>query len=251
MAKPIRCFDGNSNPFEPFWSVKDAILTESGEPELEFYGLISEFSWFQDDITPAIFKNDLYTAGNGKPVTIRMNSAGGDVIAASVIKSIIQEYPGRVTVKIDGLAASAATIVAMAGDVVTMRDSAYFMIHDPWTIAAGNVEDLKKAIDMLKSIKAGIVDSYESKTKIEKYKIEKMMSDETWMSASEAKELGFIDDVITSSSKIPSFQNSVLNVIRNYVNVPAGLLKPDAPDTIKPETYPADKNIKLVALGGI
>lgn len=252
--KTIRCFDGNAKPHEAFWKIKDAAETESGTPELEFYGIISEFSWFEDDITPQMFKQDLYDLGKGGDITVRMNSAGGDVIAASVIKSIIQDYPGKVTVKIDGLAASAATVVAMAGDLVQMQESAYFMIHDPWTVAIGNVNDLRQAVDMLKAIKDGIVNSYETKTGLSTDKVSKMMSDETWMSAREAQTLGFVDEIITAGGKMPALQNSaVMNLLKNYVNTPANLLveKSIMPDMSKPVSYPVDKQIRRLSLGGM
>jgi ATP-dependent Clp protease protease subunit len=143
-----------------------------------------------------------------------------------MIRSMIMEYPGRVTVRIDGLAASAATYVAMAGDLVRMQDTAYFMIHDPWTIAIGNVEELKAVIDMLKSLKSGIVDAYATKTQLPAEKLAKLMSDETWMSANEAKTLGFIDEVITASSKKSAYTPNAafLNALpQYYVNVPAAL----------------------------
>ena len=128
--KPMRVLEGSAKPYEPFWRVVDAAESESGEPEIEFYGYISEYSWWDDDITPAKFKADLLNIGKGGPVTVRINSGGGEVYAASAIRAMIVDYPGQVTTRIDGLCASAATLVAMAGDVVKMQDSAYFMIHE-------------------------------------------------------------------------------------------------------------------------
>ncbi len=129
---PIRCFEGNAQPHEPFWRVIDAV--DDAEPEIELYGYISEYSWWEDDITPKKFKDDLYRAGGEGPITIRLNSYGGDVIAASLINTIIRDYPGFVTVQIDGVAASAATVVAIAGDLVKIQETGYFMVHDPSVI---------------------------------------------------------------------------------------------------------------------
>jgi ATP-dependent Clp protease, protease subunit len=221
-GKPMRVIDGTARPHEPFWNIRNA--AEGGEAELEFNGMISEYSWFEDDITPKKFKEDLYRVGAGGPVMVRMNSGGGEVIAASVIKSILVEYPGKITVLIEGLAASAATIVAMAGDVIKMQESAYFMIHDPSGLAWGTIEDFKAMLDLLKTIKSGIVDAYETRTKIDPEKLAKMMSDETWLTAREAKEYGFIDEVIAGTRAKASLANAgILNCL-NYVNVPAGLL---------------------------
>lgn len=229
MPKPIRLFEGSHDPHQPFWIFRDAAQSESGEPELEFYGFISEYSWFEDDITPRLFKDDLYKNGKGGPVTIRMNSGGGEVVAASVIRSILVDYPGQVTVRIDGLAASAATFVALAGDRILMQDTAYFMIHDPSALAWGTIEDIKQVLDLLKTIKGGMVDAYQAKTQLGAEKLARMMTDETWMSANEAKTYGFIDEVITTKTKVfpgaPAAKAAITNALRNYNHVPEGLLE--------------------------
>jgi ATP-dependent Clp protease protease subunit len=152
--QPIRCFDGNAQPYQPFWTFRNAAETESGETELELYGPISEFLWFGDEVTPRMFKDQLYSTGKGAAVTVRLNSPGGDLIAASVMSAILKDYPGKVTVKVDGLAASAAVMVALAGDRVLIQPSAYMMIHDPAVGIMGyfKVDDLKGLIDELKSI---------------------------------------------------------------------------------------------------
>lgn len=223
--KPVRVFEGSAEPYKPFWTVRNAASSDGGEPEIDFYGYISEFSWFEDDITPKLFKEDLYSAGLGGPVTVRINSGGGEVFAASVIKSIITEYPGRVTMRVDGLAASAATIVLMAGDVIKAQDSAYIMIHDPEVMVLGTEHELKSALDLLKTIKLGIVDGYVNRTGLNSEKLSKMMSSETWMTAQQAKELGFVDEVIVGPDK--NFddyrQPAFLNALSLYRSVPAEL----------------------------
>jgi ATP-dependent Clp protease protease subunit len=161
---PIRLFEGSAKPNQPFWGLRNAAETGE-EPEIELYGVISEYSWWDDEVTPQMFRDDLNKLGNGGPVTVRINSYGGDVIAASVMRSILAEYPGRVTCRIDGICASAATVVALGANVVRMQDSAYMMIHDPAAGVMGYyaVEDLVRLIDQLKSIKEGIVNVYENK----------------------------------------------------------------------------------------
>lgn len=226
IKKPLRLFEGNHQPYEPFWRLIDAAESESGEPEIEFYGYISEYSWYDDDITPAKFKSDLAKHGQGGPVTIRIHSGGGDVFAASTIRAMIMDYPGRVTTRIDGLCASAATYVATAGDVVKMQDSAFFMIHDPWTVAWGSADELQAAIDLLNTVKQGIIETYQAKTDLDTETLWQMMRDETWMTAQEALELGFVDEVITAPAKVPAgLQNiAVLNCLRDYAKVPPELL---------------------------
>lgn len=223
QSQPIRVFEGNAQPHVPFWNFRNAADTQSGQAELEFYGPISEFSWFGDEITPKLFKEQLMSNGS-KPITLRLNSPGGDLIAASVISAMIKDYPGKVTVKVDGLAASAAVMVALAGDVVKMNASAYMMIHNPMVGLLGyyNVDELKALIDELKSIKNGIVEGYTARTNLEAEKLAKLMDNETWMTASEAVALGFADEVITSSGK--TNVTNYVNALQNYVNVPQALL---------------------------
>src|SRR3990172_4839049 len=130
--QPIRCFDGNAKPYEPFWHFIDAAESESGETEMELYGVLSEYSWFEDAISPKKFKKDLHEHGKGGPVLVKIDSPGRDVFAASTMRTIMTEYPGDITVRVDGVAASAAMIVAISGKTVKIMDSAYMMIHDPY-----------------------------------------------------------------------------------------------------------------------
>jgi ATP-dependent Clp protease, protease subunit len=243
MAKtnnPIRCFDGNAQPHEPFWHLRNAVET-GGEPEMEFYGYISEYSWFEDDITPKKFKDDLYQLGNGGPITVRLNSGGGDPIAASMIRSIMTDYPGAITVRIDGLAASAAVAVAMAGKKVRIMDTAYVMIHDPaytFFLATLDIETLGRLYNEAISIKKGLIDTYAAKTGLKADKLAKMMADTTWMSASEAVEYGFANEII-EGGQAPDVSNvALVNSLRNYVNVPAALLGLQPGRNIEPPVQP-------------
>lgn len=224
---PVRVIEGNAKPHEPFWRFRDQAESESGGVELEFFGPISEYSWWGDEVTPDLFKKDLYQRGGGNPVTVLVNSPGGEVVAASVIRSILQEYPGKVTVDIVGLAASAATIVVTGGDLVRMRESALFMIHDPSGLIWGNIDELKKFLEVLKTVKDSIVDTYESKTKMDRAKLAKMMTDETWLTAREAKDFGFIDEVVSSSLKKAHAAGGVpagfANCLNTYMHVPESL----------------------------
>jgi ATP-dependent Clp protease, protease subunit len=266
--EPIRCFDGDAKPHQPFWRMRNAVEGDpASEPELELYGYISEYSWFDDDITPKMFKEDLYKLGNSGPITIRMNSYGGDVIAASLMRTIIQDYPGKVTVRIDGIAASAATVVATAGDVVKIQDTAYYMIHDPHVMmffAALNIEDLTRLLAEVKTVKNGIMAAYQDRTGLSNERISKLMTNETWMSAQEAVDMGFADEVI-GSAKAKKAKNTaaapamaMVNALRNYRNVPPELLSageakvepnPENPELIKAaERLRAE--VKILTKGG-
>lgn len=162
---------------------------------LELYGTIAEESWFDDDVTPKMFKEEL-NAGEGD-ITVWINSPGGDCVAASQIYSMLMDYKGNVTIKIDGIAASAASVIAMAGTKVLMAPTALMMIHNPATMAFGDHEDMQKAIEMLDEVKESIINAYELKTGQSRAKLSHLMDAETWMNANKAIELGFADDILT------------------------------------------------------
>ena len=183
-----------------FWQwVADAGEDSSGPParELDFSGVIASESWFGDEVTPAAFKAELM--GGKGPVIVRINSPGGDCVAAAMIYTMLRDYSakglGTVTVRVDGMAASAASVVAMAGDIVEMSPVGLMMIHNPWTVAMGERGDMKKAVALLDEVKESIVNAYELKTGMARTKLAAMMDAETWMSSGKALELGFIDQV--------------------------------------------------------
>ncbi len=231
--EPFRCFHGNAKPYEPFWTFVNAAESSSGQTELAIDGVISEYSWMGDEITPKKFKDDLYNYGQGGPILMRLNSPGGDVIAASKMRAIMTEYPGDITVQVDGLAASAAVMLAISGKTLQMMDSAYMMIHDPAVgilMALLDIETLGKLRDNLISIKNGIVPAYAAKTGMSEDKISRLMKNETWMSANEAKDYGFVDMVLTGGQQNKAtFQNmAFLNAMQTFVNVPPALLSSEA-----------------------
>ena len=157
-------------------------------------GVIAEESWFDDDITPAAFKAELF-AGEGD-ITIWVNSPGGDCVAASQIYSMLMDYKGNVTVKIDGIAASAASVIAMAGTSVLMAPTSLLMIHNPLTVAIGDSEEMQKAVAMLSEVKESIINAYEIKTGLSRSRLSHLMDAETWLSANKAVELGFADSIL-------------------------------------------------------
>lgn len=216
---------------QKFWNWKQIKNEEAGEVierVLEFYGTIAEESWFDDDITPAMFKDELFS-GNG-PVTIYLNSPGGDCFAASQIYTMLMDYKGPVTVKIDGIAASAASVIAMAGTDVLMAPTAMMMIHNPATIAFGDHKDMEKAIDMLDEVKNSIINAYELKTSQSRKTLSKMMDEETWMNAMKAIELGFADGLIEDQKKMPgseAYSFSASNAERVLINKITEKIKPE------------------------
>lgn len=159
-------------------------------------GAIAEETWYGDEITPKQFKSELLS-GNGD-ITVWINSPGGDVFAASQIYNMLMDYKGKVTVKIDGLAASAASVIAMAGGEVLISPVAMLMIHNPMTIAFGDSEEMSKAIAMLSEVKESIINAYELKTGLSRAKLAHLMDAESWFNAKKAVELGFADSIMFS-----------------------------------------------------
>ena len=169
--------------------------SDGGERVLRINGVIAEESWLDDEITPAVFASEL-SAGSG-PVTIWLNSPGGDVVAAARIYNMLLDYPGKVTVNIDGIAASAASVIAMAASTVAMSPVSMLMIHNPVTLAMGDKTELSRALDMLESVKDSIINAYQLKTGLSRAKLSKLMDAETWMDARAAIDLGFADELLT------------------------------------------------------
>lgn len=197
-----------------FWNWKN----EADVRTLTIDGVIAEESWFDDDITPKMFRDELFN-GSGD-IELYINSPGGDCIAASQIYTMLMEYTGNVTVKIDGLAASAASVIAMAGTEVLMSPTSMLMIHNPWTMAMGDHNDMQKAIDVLNEVKESIINAYELKTGMSRAKISRLMEDETWMNAKKAVDLGFADGVLEQTVAIVGapVAFSSASIIRNLTN---------------------------------
>ena len=173
---------------------------------LRLEGPIDEESFWGDEITPQMFRDEL-ESGEGD-VTVWINSPGGNVFAAAEIYTMLKDYKGSITVKIDAIAASAASVVAMAGDTVQMSPVAMLMIHDPSTVAMGNTKDMEKAIEVLTEVKESIINAYELRTGMSRIKLSHLMDAETWMDATKAVELGFADDIMkragTENMEIPA-----------------------------------------------
>ena len=167
---------------------------DGGERTLYLDGVIDDESWWGDEVTPAMFRDEL-KAGSGD-IVVWINSPGGSVFAADQIYNMLREYDGKVTIKIDAIAASAASVIAMAGDTVLMSPVATLMIHNPATIAMGDREEMQKAIEMLDSIKESILNAYMLKTGLSHKKLSEMMDAETFMDAKQALSLGFVDALI-------------------------------------------------------
>lgn len=188
-----------------FWNWKNKTMTnqetetQSQERILFLNGTIAEESWFDDEVTPVLFKDEL-NSGEGD-ITVWINSPGGDCIAAAQIYNMLMDYKGNVTVKIDGIAASAASVIAMAGNKVIVSPVSMIMIHNPATIAAGDTAEMQKAIAMLDEVKESIINAYEIKTGLSRARLSHLMDAETWMDANSAIELGFADEIMQRNTE--------------------------------------------------
>lgn len=174
-----------------FWSW---VKNDLGERTLYLNGAIAEESWLGDEVTPKQFKAELFNSDGD--ITIWINSPGGDVFAASQIYNMLMDYKGKVTVKIDGIAASAASVIAMSGNEVQMSPVAMLMVHNPATFAFGDTVEMAKAIAMLDEVKESIINAYEIKTGLSRSKLARFMDAESWFNANKAVELGFADSIM-------------------------------------------------------
>ena len=183
---------------QKFWNW---VHDDSGGRVLRLEGPIDSESFWGDEITPQMFRDELY-AEEGD-ITLWINSPGGNVFAAAEIYTMIRDYPGSVTVRIASIAASAASVVAMAGNLVQMSPTALLMVHDPSTIAMGNARNMEKAITTLNEVKESIINAYVAKTGLSRNRVSKLMSDETWLNAKKAVELGFADEILFEDKPKP------------------------------------------------
>jgi ATP-dependent Clp protease protease subunit len=220
-----------------FWQFRNAAdgQGESGA-ELLLYGPISESSWWGDEITPKQFNDDLLALGDVKEIKVRINSPGGDVFAAAAIYNSLKQHPAQVHTYVDGLAASAASVIAMAGDRVTMPAASMMMIHNPITIAMGDAREMRATADVLDKVRDTIIEAYQSKTSMPRADIIGLMNSETWMTGQDAVSKGFADEVDSGHAVQASIKGRLMIVnglgfdMGNWRTVPTALLDGDRTD---------------------
>lgn len=205
------------------------------ERTLVLNGEISDETWYGDEVTPEQFKKEL-NSGSGN-ITVWINSPGGDVFAAAQIYNMLMEYKGDVTVKVDALAASAASVIAMAGTTVLMSPVGMMMIHNPMTIAIGDSKEMQKAVGMLDEVKESIMNAYEIKTGLSRTRISHLMDAESWFNAGKAVELGFADGVLTDIQAVNNMGNgTVESMMFSRTAVTNSLLSKLIPAPEEPKT---------------
>lgn len=194
-----------------FWEFRNAVA--SNGTELVIDGVVASETWWGDEVTPEEFRNELRK--HSGDLTVVINSPGGDVFAGLSIYNALREHNGTITVRVDGLAASIASIIAMAGDHIAMSPGTQMMIHKPSVLVAGNADDLDKAKSVLEAIEDGMVPIYMARTGLSREKISEMLEAETWMSPEQAVELGFADEALApvEKSEKPNPMESVQNLL--------------------------------------
>lgn len=204
-----------------FWNFK-AIDKTTGE--LTLYGEISNDTWYGDEVTPKEFKAGLDSLGDIETLNIYINSPGGDVFAGQTIYSILKRHKAHKNIYVDGLAASIASVIAMAGSTIFMPKNSMMMIHNPWTFGVGNASDFRKLAEDLDKIRESLISAYEDRSALMRDEIIDIMDKETWLTASECKEYGFCD-VVEKEKQIAAQVNS--EMLKKYRNTPKDLIDID------------------------
>lgn len=161
-------------------------------PEILIYDAIGQ-DWFGEGVTAKSIKRQLDEYSAETDITVRINSPGGDVFDGFAIFNLLRQHKATINVVIDGLAASAASVIAMAGDTVEMAENALLMIHNPYTFAVGDASEMLKTAEMLETVKDSIITSYQVRVALSDEELSNAMDDETWYSYDEALENGFVD----------------------------------------------------------
>ena len=203
-----------------FWEVKNA-TNDTGE--LYIYGDIVSWKWDDTDVTAADFKKDLDALGDIKTLNIYINSCGGSVFQGQAIYSILKRHSAQKNVYVDGIAASIASVIAMAGDAVFMPKNAMMMVHNPWSWGAGNAQDFRKMADDLDKIRESLVAAYMGKlgSKTTEETLSELLDAETWLTAQECLDYGFCDELLEEKHVAACLDTELF---ARYKNVPEGLL---------------------------
>lgn len=197
------------------------VKNEAGSSELYLEGVIASESWYDDEVSPKQFRDELDKVSGA--ITVRINSPGGDVFAGMQIYNMLKDRSGDVTVIVDALAASAASFIAMAGDKIIMNTGSMMMVHKASTIAWGNEDEMQEVIEMLRKTDDSIVSVYAARTGKSKEEIKQLLKDETWMTADEAVEMGFADEAMAGKT---SLSNAVKNALSFSQEVQNAAMQP-------------------------
>jgi ATP-dependent Clp protease protease subunit len=221
-----------------FWSIK-AAADKTGE--IYIYGDIVSDKWYDTDITAASFNEDLKVLGDVETLNIYINSYGGSVFQGQAIYSILKRHPAPKNVYIDGIAASIASLIAMAGDTVFMPQNAIMMVHNPWSFAIGNAQELRKEADALDRIREAMIPAYMAKLegKTDEATLRELMDAETWLTAADAFSYGFVDEITAAQAAAASASPDIIERYKNMPEAARALLK----DAKSEEPGPSQKGL--------
>lgn len=177
------------------WDARVHAAADDEDRTIGIYDVIGQDFWTGEGVTAKRIAAALRSMGSG-PVTVNINSPGGDVFEGLAIYNLLREHKGEVTVKVLGLAASAASVIAMAGDKVQVARAGFLMIHNCWILAIGNRHDLRDAAEFLEPFDAAMADIYAARTGEQQKTMQKLMDAETWIGGSDAVEEGFADSLL-------------------------------------------------------
>lgn len=202
---------------------------------VDVFDFIGSDFW-AEGVTPRGFAAMLAKAGNAKRIVVRVNSPGGDVADGTTIYNLLRSEERTVRIEVQGLAASMASVIAMAGDEVVMAEGSLFMIHNPWSFAIGDAKEMEKTAELLDKIKSNMLDIYMRRANVSREKVAEMMDDETWMTPVEAVKYGFADSVIGADAEavaaLPS--DRAFATLRRYAKTPSQLLSQlETPDGLQ------------------
>lgn len=232
-----------------FWSFRAA---GQGKGELQLYGIIESETWWGDEITPQTFKSEMDSLGDISELNVYINSDGGDVFAGQAIHSMLKRHKAHVNVYIDGIAASIASVIAMAGDTVYMPRNSMMMIHSPWTIAMGNATDFRKMADDLDAARESMIAAYQDKSGVERDELISLLESETWLSAERAVELGFADEIEQTKQIAAAVRNGSLTIngqamdLKQYKNAPKLVAVTPAEPSITLEVVEETEELEIV-----
>lgn len=238
-----------------FWEMKMAADGQSGD--IYIYGDIERYQFIEEDTTATSFKEDLDSLGDVSTINLYINSPGGSVFEGIAIYNMLKRHKATVNVQIDALAASIASVIAMAGDKISMPRNSMLMIHNAWTMAVGNSQDLRKMADDLDRISQSSAQSYLEKAgdKLSEDKLKEMLDAETWLSADEAVQYGLADEVLEANQMAASINK---DLFAQYKNVPKQMQEEDKQAISAKEmaerkkiAEEANQKLKLLQLGGI
>lgn len=196
--------------------------------ELVIDGVISSEAWWGDEVTPKQLNAWLAEHAKAKELTVRLNSPGGDALAGMAMHAALKRMDARIVVEVEGIAASAASVIAMAGDEIRVHQGAQIMIHEAWTYTLGNAKDLRKQADVLEGLNKAFAELYATRSGQAVEHVLEMMADETWMGGKDAVRLGFADVVIPAKAK-PQQSARAQALMSTYKRVPESLREQPRP----------------------